>query len=177
MFYMQTATRTKQEIAVLERNQELFELYALWRSLPIPILRTMTPEQIYQRLAIDDPQVLELTQIHTQADFGEKYKLDKNTLTDWNKKIRALDPLHEAKGWARNLAKNVVMSLYNHAIRKGNPLNMKLFFQVVNDWEETSKIKQTPGNVTFVFSAIEPKKEEKVDKVKPAKQKHAKSTT
>lgn len=148
----------KTQIAVREDNKELYELYALWRSLPISILRTMSPDQLYSRMGIDDPMMLELSQIHTQGAFCEKYNIHASTLSEWNKLIRLRNPLHDAKMWAQTLAKNAVMAMYNHGIRKGNPMMLKLFFQVVNDWEESSKLNVPQGNVTFVFKEIDPKK-------------------
>lgn len=158
---MENAIQTKTDLPVLERNEELFETYALWRSLPIPILKQMTVDQIKEKMGFDDDNILELVAIHTQEQFAEKYGLEKNTLGRWNKILRERDPLFEAKGWARGLAKNVVLSMYNHAIRKGNPLLMKLFFQIVNDWEESSKIKFAPGDIEFHIDLM-PKKTEVV---------------
>lgn len=161
MILMENITQTKSNLPVLERNEELFETYALWRSLPIPILKQMTVDQIKDKMGFDDDDILELVAIHSQKEFANKYDLNEGTLVLWNKILRERDPLFEAKGWARGLAKNVVLSMYNHAIRKGNPLLMKLFFQIVNDWEESSKIKFAPGDIEFHIDLM-PKKTEVV---------------
>lgn len=155
-----TIPKKKKQTGVHQKNAELFETYALWRSLPMPILKQMTPEQIREKMGFDDDDVLELCDIKTQNEFAAKYGVHYTTISEWNKLIRERDPLYEAKGWARGLAKNVVLSMYNHAIRKGNPLLMKLFFQVINDWEESSKVKMTPGDIEF-FIDVMPRKPEK----------------
>lgn len=160
---------------VLQKNEEVFETFCLWRSLPIPILKQMTPEQIKEKLGFDDDEVLKLCEIKSQEEFASKYGIHYTTISEWNKLIRERDPLFEAKGWARGLAKNVVLSMYNHAIRKGNPLLMKLFFQIVNDWEESSKIKLFPGDIDFHINLM-PKKVE-VLPVKPKKVNAIKKTT
>jgi hypothetical protein len=159
---------TKGEITVLDKNKELLELYALWKSLPVSILGRMDEKMLYEQFGIDDPQILMLCGIQSQGDFGKKYGVHINTLTDWNKIITGRDPLYEVKGWARTLTKNMMLSMYNHGVRKGNPLLYKLFFQVVNDWEESSKVKLAPGAVTFVFDRIK-KPEALVEKPKKAK--------
>lgn len=146
---------TKGEIMILEKNEELFNLYALWKSLPIPILSQMSPDQVRNQFGIDDDMTLALTEIKSQQMFSQKYGVHMNTLTDWNKKIRQRDPLYEAKGWAKHLAKNMVIAMYNHALRKGNPAMVKLFFQIVNGWEESSKVKlEDMGDVQFVFETL-----------------------
>lgn len=161
---MQKTTPTQSHTpAVLDRNKELFELYALWKSLPIPILKQMSEADLRGKMGFDDDQIIDLVKIHYQKDFAMRYGLDEATMVDWNKKLLDRNPLFEAKGWARNLAKNMMLSMYNHAIRKGNPQLMKLFFQVANDWEEKSQVQMIPGDTTFVFNrmptqAIEPEK-------------------
>lgn len=176
MVLMENTIQIKTDLPVLERNEELFETYALWRSLPIPILKQMTVDQIKEKMGFDEDDILELVAIHTQEQFAEKYGLEKNTLGRWNKILRERDPLFEAKGWARGLAKNVVLSMYNHAIRKGNPLLMKLFFQIVNDWEESSKIKFAPGDIEFHIDLMPKKPEEIKTPVKPKKIKDVNKT-
>lgn len=152
--FMENQGMTKTDLPVLDRNRETFETYALWRSLPIPILKTMNREQLRDKMGFDDDDILDLIAIPTQRDFAQKYDLGMDTLTQWNKKLRDRDPLFEAKGWAKGLAKNVIISMYNHALRKGNPLLFKLFFQVINDWEEKSVIKQTPADIEFFIDLI-----------------------
>lgn len=166
---MEKDTANDRKALVLPENEQTFELYALWKSLPINILNKMPQEQLQEKMGIDDPFVLELVKIPNQHAFAEKYDIRDATLSDWNKKILENDPHYESKNWARNLTKNVMLSFYNHTVRKGNPLLYKLWFQVINDWEETSKIKFAPGGIEFNFSMMpgrEPKPKE-AEKVEP----------
>jgi hypothetical protein len=159
------ATTTKSEIVPTKPTQDryaaLYEVYALWRSLPVSILSQVSRDELVNRFGIDDENVANLVQIKTQTAFAEKYDLSIDTLTDWNKKIREKDPLIEARQWALSLTKNVVLSLYNHAIRKGNAELYKLFFKVVNEWQEKIKIDPVKGTVIFNFEAID--KEDPLD--------------
>lgn len=152
-----STVQTTEKPLVLPENEEVFATYALWKSLPIPILKNMTREQITDKMGIDDEIILDLIEIPTQKVFAERYNLHHDTLSDWNNKIRIRDPLFEAKGWARGLAKNMVLSMYNHAIRKGNPLLMKLFFQVANDWQEKSTVEHDYLGVTEIAVTLAPK--------------------
>jgi len=165
---MEKDTQTDTNLMVLPENQQTYELYALWKSLPINILKTIPEEQMQDKMGIDDPFVLDLVKIHSQKDFAQKYSLDETTLVRWNKLLMENDPLYQTKDWARNLTKNVMLSFYNHTVRKGNPLLFKLWFQVINDWEESSKIKFAPGGIEFNFSQM-PKRGEvkKAETVEP----------
>lgn len=159
---MASKTKTKVEKALIPKDieisdkyQDLFPVYALWRSLPRSILKQVSQEELIDRFGFDDPQVLDLVQLHTQGDFADKYGININTLTDWNKKLNENDPLAEARGWALGLTKNVVLSMYNHAVRKGNAELYKLFFKVVNEWQEKIKIDPVKGTIIFEFEAID----------------------
>lgn len=152
---MKKGSKSNTNIAVREENLETFETYALWKSLPISVISQVPRDELSSKFGIDDDRVLDLAEIRTQLAFADKYGINKATLVAWNKKILERDPLIEAKNWAVNLTKNVVLSLYHHAIRKGNAHLYKLFFQIVNDWEEKSRIKLPPGTVTFVFDRVD----------------------
>lgn len=164
---MEKDTVTDRNILVVPENKETFELYALWKSLPINILKTIPKDQLQEKMGIDDPIVLDLIEIHNQKAFAEKYDLREATISEWNKKIVENDPHYESKGWARNLTKNVMLSFYNHTVRKGNPLLYKLWFQVINDWEESSKIKFAPGGIEFNFSMMPGRGAKEAEKVEP----------
>lgn len=138
-----------------DRYKDLFELYALWRSLPVSILSQVSEEELADRFGFDDPIVIDLVKIRTQTAFAERYNIHIDTLSDWNKRIRERDPLIEARSWAIGLTKNVVLSLYNHAVRKGNAELYKLYFKVVNEWQEKIKIDPIKGTVIFNFEAID----------------------
>lgn len=163
MLGMQDTTRTEPKNAtglVLPGNEATFEIYRVWKSLPAISLKGVTREVLFQQAGIDDELVLEVLDIKTQAQFAAKYDLNPGTLSEWNKKIDDLDPLIEAKGWARKLAKNMVMALYAHALRKGDPALMKLFFQVVSEWSEKSTVEHDFPQVTeFNISIAAPKKD------------------
>lgn len=135
-------------VDILTKNQGKFELYKIWKSLPVIMLNKMRREDYLTTLGIDDPVVMELAQIKTQVEFASQYDLTPATLSEWNKKIFELDPLAEAKNWARPLVKNMVMALYMHAIKKGDAQLIKLYLQVVNDFNEKSTVEHDFPHIT-----------------------------
>lgn len=149
-----------------EEYEAIFNIYSVWKSIPRfnfvnPATKfKMSSEELLETLGIDDPQILELAKIKTQTDFGERYDIHITTLTLWNKRLtNEYDPLTEVKKWAVGLTKNMVFAMYNHAIRKGDAQLYKLWFQVVNDWEEKAQLLQDYKGVT-VFN-IGPAQNEK----------------
>lgn len=129
---------------------QLFELYRLWKSLPVIHLKKMSPEQLFKEIGVDDPRITELLALHYQRDFAEKYDLEESTLSEWNKRVQEYDPLQEVKTWAQPLVKNMILALYANAIKKGDPFLIKLFLQTINEWSEKVVVDQKYLGVTQV---------------------------
>lgn len=128
--------------------EAVFDLYVIWKSLPRVILSKMSREQMLLNLGIEDELMIELSQIETQEDFREKYNLGQNTLTAWNKKIAERDSLFDIRKWAQPLTKNLMLGMYNHALRKGDAHLMKLWLQTVESWEEKARLVNEYEGVT-----------------------------
>ena len=124
---------------------ETFQAYALWRSMPVFLKvppvdgRSGTRpsvEEYLRGIGIDDQQTIQLAGLRFQKDFAERFSVDEDTLTRWNKKLNDGDPLEDIKKWARNLSKNMVSAMHNHYVKDGSAQNAKLWFQLVHDWKE-----------------------------------------
>ncbi len=140
---------SKQEIDNVVKKKE-FDLFVLWSSIP-PLMKHPPkqrdgtfpqPREFAVGMGIEDEELLDLISIQTLTQFGERFDLNKNTLTEWKRiiKQRGLHGLPSMKNWAMEMSSNLLMSLYNHAMKKGNPLTIKLWFQLVNDWKENTKV-------------------------------------
>jgi hypothetical protein len=96
-------------------------------------------DKTLEALGITDEATKELVKIKTKTQFSEKFKITRNLLPDWDKKIEENDLLINPKDIFRNKVKNVLLSLYKNALINGDAAESKLFFQYVDDWEEKSK--------------------------------------
>lgn len=135
-----------------------FDLYAIWIS--IPSLLKNPPKQkdgsypsgrdMAMSMGIDDERILELCELKTNLDFSAKYNVHINTLTIWKKRIKekGLVGIPMMQNWAQTMSSNLLMSLYQHAMKKGNPLTIKLWFQLVENWQDNIK-------VNHIFTPIE----------------------
>lgn len=144
-----------------KRTQEdydaLFEVYATWKSLPVTMLRTFSRDQIRNNMNVEDEDVLDLMEIPTQKAFAEKFDIEESTLSGWNKKVKDRDPLAEVKKWSQGLVKNMMLSLYTNAMKKGDAFLYKLFFQVANEWSEKSVVEHDIAMITeFNVSLADP---------------------
>ncbi len=137
----------------------VYELYCAWKALPPFFKRPPIPrgakeapavEDYLERSAIDDPLIIELSKLPTQKAFAEKYGVSEDTLSDWNKTQGVKDSLSEIRGWSRQLSKNVLFSLYNRAMKDGSAFEVKLWFQLVEKWEEKARIEHDYKGVTEI---------------------------
>jgi hypothetical protein len=130
----------------------IFKVFVLWRSLP-PIL--FTDEKAKAMFQTDDPLIKVLLNIKSQREFAKYFNVAERTLSQWVKKVGRIDPLKGAKVWARKLTHNVILSMYRGAMSKDPKANAdrKLFFQVVNDWVEKSKMEVSADKTLFGFLA------------------------
>ncbi len=143
-----------------------FELFVLWCSIPplmrfppIPKDKSMAPPSartFAMSMGIDDERFLDLIDIKTDGEFQQKYGLGINTTTRWRKIIRdnGLNGFSGMRNWAMEMSRNVLMAVYQHAIKKGNPFTMKLWFQIVNEWEEKTKVEHKFIPVTDIEHEI-----------------------
>lgn len=146
---MEEATPTHSDNTPQVILKHEFHLFRVWRQLPVMLKRppadtktgfAPSPVEFAEAMGIDDEMVLELVQLPTQKSFAEKYGVSVDTLVDWGKKLELMNEDDEMRRWARKLTKNLLFSLYNHAMRKGNPLNFKLFLEYVQKWAPNLKI-------------------------------------
>ena len=147
---------TKSEIETYLKD--VYELYCLWKSLPAFLKYPPkdksgfqpTSRMFAENLGIDYEMVLLLLDIKTQTEFAERYSVSKDTLSDWNKTFGVRQSLQDIKTWAKRLSKNVLMALYNTAIRKGQAMEVKLFFQLIEGWEEKQKMEHELKGVDVI---------------------------
>ena len=160
MILMELNEQTSLQIGSDSSNPiDIYEIYCLWKSLPpffknppIPTKGKDRPTvaEYLDNLGIEDPNIVELSKLQTQKAFAERYGVDEDTLSRWNKTQGVRDSLAEIRGWARQLSKNVLLSLYRKAMKDGMSFEVKLFFQLVEKWEEKAKIEHDYKGVTEI---------------------------
>ncbi|MDO8557041.1 MAG: hypothetical protein Q7R98_01070 [Candidatus Jorgensenbacteria bacterium] len=126
--------RTKRGV-VLEKQ---FQLYCFWKSLP-PTLKGRAANQ-FDVLGIEDETTRELLLIRTQAGFGKKYGVNKNTLTEWNAKIETDNiVIAKEKKWLKKLFSNVLVAVYRKALVEGDAARFKVLAQYIGEFTEAKE--------------------------------------
>lgn len=107
----------KGEVSTWVVHAREFELYCIWKALPV-MLKSESVKNLQEKYLIDDEDILELCQIRTQTAFANHFGLHIDTLTGWNKKIKDREPFGDIRKWVNTVMKNVMMSTYRSAMSK-----------------------------------------------------------
>lgn len=128
-----------EKIAYRERD---FHLYVLWRSIPAFLLADITEilGPATSEMIKHEP-IAEVLNIRTAKKFAEKYGINKNTLTYWNKKIEKEGLVEQNKReWGKHLTANLIGSLYKWAMREGDANRIKLWLQWFEGFADKSEM-------------------------------------
>jgi hypothetical protein len=128
----------KEEKTIKPNKSHEYDLFCIWSSLPA-FIKTQPEEVLKGKLGIDDIMLLELASIKNRTQFSAKFGVDMDTLAVWGRHIDQNPNVEDIKKWAKKLTKNVVMGVYNQAIKKGGE-NARLWVKWVEDWKETSAV-------------------------------------
>lgn len=138
---------SKNDTLVLQRE---FDMYCIWKSLPPMIISPNkgTVDEVLEQLRIDDPILIELAKLRTQGDFAKHFNVSPDTLTDWNKLINKRDTLADIRVWAKRLSKNVILSMYNNAMKSDSKAykDRENFLKVINQWSDKLDVKHDVGD-------------------------------
>lgn len=130
------------------RKEKEFKLYVLWKSLP-PLLRNELEKkpELWKNTGFGDNPVIEkLLQLKTQKEFAAFAGVGQETLSEWNKTIENRDLLADFRKWAKHLSHNLVMAMYNKAVKYGDPYRIELWFKLVHGWNEKLEIEHNVGD-------------------------------
>jgi len=142
----------------LIRHPNEYALYVKWRTIPA-LLRNpppakdgtrLSPEDFALSLGIDDEEAMEFLGLKTKAEFAAKYGVSERTLTRWNYHIKRRDIFADLREFALPLHRNVMLSLYNKAIRGGLPEHYALWMKAFAQWNEKMQIDLTKRTIRTI---------------------------
>lgn len=77
-----------------------------------------------------------------EGEFAKKYNLSQDTLTDWKEIDGFWDQvLLKLSKWGHTRSPDVMGSLLKNIIQNGNAAEVKLWWQIIEEWEEKIKNK------------------------------------
>ena len=135
-------TRTKKALV----KPDVFEEFVLWMS-------------IFE--GVREPR--------TQAEFCEKFLVNKNTLSAWKQRDDFWNKVEvEWKKWGREKTINVINKLYTKIMQEGESSNIKLWIQYFLDWTEKQETKvkfEKLEEISVMIRAIIEKKYDEPEEV------------
>src|SRR6185369_4601753 len=128
-------------------KKEEYLAFKIWVSIP-RMFRGL-PETSFLIRSIKDPRVRKIATIQTQKEFAKHFRIrDLGTLTDWRKKIEEEKPdKYLYSPLANTIFQNLVAALYMRGLLYAKPRDIRLFLELIEDWEEPKFEKPPPRPV------------------------------
>lgn len=79
----------------------------------------------------------ELREPKTQVELSKKFRVGQDTLSSWKKQRGFWDEVSKKrKDWSKEKTSDVIYALYKRIVETGNSAEVKLWFQLMEDWSE-----------------------------------------
>lgn len=120
-----------------------YRLFRIWKAIPIQF----KTEELLDTELFDDDDLRQVVKVRTQAELAVVLGVGEDTISDWNtravpKEYRDID-FHI---WADALAKDVVMAVYDQAVKTGKAPEAKLFLQITTGFAERTITETTAAD-------------------------------
>lgn len=134
MSLIERVNRESVEVSTAKgRKREIARMaFALWLTIPTRYLGA--PEAIVKTLGISEPDVLELIQIKTVREFGEKCNVSHQAMADWRKEIVEGEEGEDVRRVFRGLMKEGLGALYQGLLEHKDAERFKTFAGFVQGW-------------------------------------------
>ncbi len=113
------------------RKEKEFKTFMLWNTLPAVFLGK--PDNYLEQLGINNEEAKELMKIKNMSQFAEKYKVRRQTLFEWKKKITNEEMIDNSKDFFKRLSKNIYASFYHATIKNGDAQRVRLWEEMFNE--------------------------------------------
>ena len=79
----------------------------------------------------------ELREPNTQAELSKHFGVGQDTLSEWKKKTGFWEEVaKQRKEWSKEKTSDIIYALYKRIIEMGSAAEVKLWFQLIEDWSE-----------------------------------------
>ena len=124
-----------------------FERYCEWKSLP-RYFANYTSEQLLGKGLSED--LVELARIRFKKDFAEKFSVETDMLTSWDKHPDLEKKVKDNwKKWGKKLTPNLIGKFAEKLFAEGDAARMKLWFEKIE-----GEVEDTGVNVNIGFENI-----------------------
>ncbi|MDD4661855.1 MAG: hypothetical protein PHG24_01060 [Candidatus Pacebacteria bacterium] len=79
----------------------------------------------------------ELRKPNTQVELSKHFGVGQDTLSEWKKRTGFWEEVaKQRKEWSKEKTSDIIYALYKRIIETGNAAEVKLWFQLIEDWSE-----------------------------------------
>jgi hypothetical protein len=129
-----TPKQTKKTGTKNLRNTNMYFDFILWISLPKTLRKPKT-----------------------QRELAKKFGVGEDTLSDWKNRVGFWDEVSkQRKSWCKEKTSDVIEALYQKIIETGGASEVRLWFEMVEDWstkEEVKNVRVIPEDIANMTDA------------------------
>lgn len=101
----------------------------------------------------------------TQRELARKFGLGEDTLSDWKKREGFWEETEQLrKSWGKERTPNVMLALYNRAVKSGDPSAVRLWYEIVEETRFNEKDITVNCAHCALFTKYEEMSDEELDK-------------
>ncbi|NLZ96512.1 MAG: hypothetical protein GX926_00725 [Candidatus Magasanikbacteria bacterium] len=79
----------------------------------------------------------ELRKPNTQVELSKHFGVGQDTLSEWKKRTGFWEEVaRQRKEWSKEKTSDIIYALYKRIIETGNAAEVKLWFQLIENWSE-----------------------------------------
>jgi hypothetical protein len=79
----------------------------------------------------------ELRKPNTQVELSKHFRVGQDTLSEWKKRTGFWEEVaKQRKEWSKEKTSDIIYALYKRIIETGNAAEVKLWFQLIENWSE-----------------------------------------
>ena len=78
----------------------------------------------------------ELRKPNTQVELSKHFGVGQDTLSEWKKNRILEEVARQRKEWSKEKTSDIIYALYKRIIETGNAAEVKLWFQLIENWSE-----------------------------------------
>lgn len=162
-------------VPVKPNKDDVYQTFKVWKTMPSvakKVIRDAADAKALDKegLSLDDLETFELASITTKTQFSEKFGVDRDTLTAWERKMYADgEHLNAIREWGQKLSQNVYMALYRKTVRTGDAKQAEAWAELIDGHSKKTRVQHefTPiGDITIVPARPREPKNENPEKLR-----------
>ena len=122
------------------KKEREYRLYLIWKNMSRPMKELGIP--YLDQMGIQNEDIRELAGITTQTAFSQKYGVDQDTLTFWNKQTPPKEYEQISwKNWLKEMEPEIVRLVTTGLAERKDPASAKFLMELNGSYTQKSEVK------------------------------------